>query len=96
MNRTEKEEKIIFVLGRRELMIDQTGYKHRIKQMTDERIDKLYDLILEYEKTEKNIYDELLEGYTDILRAKTPKGDKRLYMIEKFKELIKGKGYEIK
>lgn len=96
MNRTEKEEKIIFVLGRRELMIDQTGYKHRIKQMTDERIDKLYDLILEYEKAEKNIYNELLEGYTDILRAKTPKGDKTLYMIEKFIELIKAKGYEIK
>lgn len=53
LTKQEKIEKIIYVLEQRNLIIESTEYKHQIKQLTDEKIDKLYDLILEYEKEYK-------------------------------------------
>ena len=63
MNRTEKEEKIIKVLENRNLMIESTGFKKRIPQMSDDIINNLYDLISNYIQIEKDIYDKLMDGY---------------------------------
>lgn len=56
-----KQEKIIKVLEKRNLMIESTGFKERIPQMSDEIINNLYDLISNYIQIEKNIYDKLME-----------------------------------
>ena len=67
--KAEKIEKIIKVLEKRNLMIESTGFKERIPQMSDEMINSLYDLISNYIQIEKNIYNKLMEGYMEILNS---------------------------
>lgn len=67
LTKQEKIERIIKVLEKRNLMIESTGFKKRITQMSDEIINSLYDLITNYIQIEKNIYDKLTDGYREIV-----------------------------
>lgn len=85
LTKQEKIEKIIKVLENRNLMIESTGFKERIPQMSDEIINSLYDLISNYIQIEKNIYDKLMDGYMEILNSQPISDIVKL----KFKELSK-------
>ena len=94
LTKQEKIEKIIKVLEKRNLMIESTGFKERIPQMSDEIINNLYDLISNYIQIEKNIYDKLMDGYMEILNSQPISDIVKL----KFKELskkLKEKEYDI-
>lgn len=69
LTKQEKIEKIIKVLENRNLIIESTGFKKRIPQMSDERINILYAVISYYIQIEKDIYDKLMEGYLEILNS---------------------------
>lgn len=85
LTKTKKIEKIIKVLEKRNLMIESTGFKERIPQMSDEMINSLYDLVSNYIQIEKNIYDKLMDGYIEILDSQPVSDIVKL----KFKELSK-------
>lgn len=89
-----KQEKIIKVLEKRNLMIESTGFKERIPQMSDEIINNLYDLISNYIQIEKNIYDKLMDGYMEILNSQPVSDIVKLKFKALFK-ILKKKGYDI-
>lgn len=89
-----KQEKIIKVLEKRNLMIESTGFKERIPQMSDEIINNLYDLISNYIQIEKNIYDKLMDGYMEILNSQ-PVSDIVKLKFKALSKILKKKGYDI-
>lgn len=94
LTKQEKIEKIIKVLEKRNLMIESTGFKERIPQMSDEMINSLYDLISNYIQIEKNIYDKLMDGYMEILNSQPIADVFKIKMKELFK-ILKEKEYDI-
>ena len=86
-----KQEKIIKVLEKRNLMIESTGFKERIPQMSDEIINNLYDLISNYIQIEKNIYDKLMDGYMEILNSQ-PVPDVVKLKFQELSKILKKEG----
>lgn len=93
LTKQEKIEKIIKVLEKRNLMIESTGFKERIPQMSDEIINNLYDLISNYIQIEK-IYNKLMEGYMEILNSQPISNVFKIKMQTLFK-ILKEKEYDI-
>lgn len=94
LTKTKKIEKIIKVLEKRNLMIESTGFKERIPQMSDEMINSLYDLISNYIQIEKNIYDKLMDGYIEILNSQ-PISDAFKLKIQILSKKLKEKEYDV-
>lgn len=94
LTKQEKIEKIIKVLEKRNLMIESTGFKERIPQMSDEIINNLYDLISNYIQIEKNIYDKLMDGYMEILNSQ-PISDIVKLKLKALSKILKEKGYDV-
>lgn len=94
LTKQEKIEKIIKVLENRNLMIESTGFKKRIPQMSNEIINSLYDLISNYIQIEKNIYDKLMDGYMEILNSH-PISDIVKLKFKALSKILKEKGYDV-
>lgn len=94
LTKQEKIEKIIKVLEKRNLMIESTGFKKRIPQMSDEIINNLYDLISNYIQIEKNIYDKLMDGYIEILNSQ-PISDVFKLKMQTLSKKLKEKEYDV-
>lgn len=75
-------------------MIESTGFKERIPQMSDEIINNLYDLISNYIQIEKNIYDKLMDGYMEILNSQ-PIPDIVKLKLKELSKKLKEKEYDI-
>lgn len=94
LTKQEKIEKIIKVLEKRNLMIESTGFKERIPQMSDEIINNLYDLISNYIQIEKNIYDKLMDGYMEILNSQLIPDEFKIKM-KILSKILKEKRYDV-
>ena len=94
LTKQEKIEKIIKILEKRNLMIESTGFKERIPQMSDEIINNLYDLISNYIQIEKNIYDKLMDGYMEILNSQ-PIPDVFKIKMKTLSKILKEKEYDV-
>lgn len=94
LTKQEKIEKIIKVLENRNLMIESTGFKKRIPQMSNEIINSLYDLISNYIQIEKNIYDKLMDGYMEILNSQ-PVSEIFKIKMKALSKILKEKEYDI-
>lgn len=75
-------------------MIESTGFKERIPQMSDEIINNLYDLISNYIQNEKNIYVKLMDGYNEILNSQ-PIPDIVKLKFKALSKILKEKEYDI-
>ena len=75
-------------------MIESTGFKERIPQMSDEMINSLYDLVSNYIQIEKNIYDKLMDGYMEILNSQ-PISDVFKLKMQTLSKILKEKEYDI-
>lgn len=94
LTKQEKIEKIIKVLENRNLMIESTGFKKRIPQMSDDIINNLYDLISNYIQIEEKIYNKLLDGYIEILDSQ-PISDIVKVKFKELSKILKEKGYDV-